>query len=181
MKKHTKIPGDMSVLRPYMIEAFYKWICGNHMTPLIAIDTNTPETRNIAPDKASQDHVLVLDLAPDAVDDLVFGPVISVCCHFDRGPKDILIPVSTILAIYSQENQEGLFFKSNEIANEEQATLIEEERQFFENLKAKNKNEMGPSQARSRMHLQIVKASTALTDSDSTPPLASQSIDESQK
>ena len=108
------------------------------------------------------DNVLLLDLAPDATDDLVFGSVIRAQCYFEDGPTEVFVPVSAILAIYSQETQQGLFFEFE--MDDELELLLEEERKFFEDIAAKKKSTRGTGSAHSRSHLQLVKPSRELKD-----------------
>ena len=104
----------MTPNRPYLIRAMYDWICDNGLTPHLAVDAHYPGTR--VPQEFVQDGQIVLNLAPRAVQGLVAGnDEIIFSARFGGIPRNLLVPVGAVLAIYARENGQGMAFSADEI------------------------------------------------------------------
>ncbi len=103
----------MTPNRPYLIRAMYDWICDNGLTPHLAVDAHYPGTR--VPQEFVQDGQIVLNLAPRAVQGLVAGnDEIIFSARFGGIPRNMVVPVGAVLAIYARENGQGMAFSADE-------------------------------------------------------------------
>ncbi|MCK5873111.1 MAG: ClpXP protease specificity-enhancing factor [Alcanivoracaceae bacterium] len=104
----------MTPNRPYLIRAMYDWICDNGLTPHLAVDAHYPGAR--VPQEFVQDGQIVLNLAPRAVQGLVAGnEEIIFSARFGGIPRNMVVPVGAVLAIYARENGQGMAFSADEI------------------------------------------------------------------
>lgn len=99
----------MTSNRPYLIRAIYDWILDNGCTPHVQVNALAPGVE--VPQRYVADGRVVLNIAPRAVqnfcignDELVFD------ARFGGVPVNIRIPAGAIMAIYAQENGQGMTF-----------------------------------------------------------------------
>lgn len=105
---------DMSPNRPYLIRAIYDWICDNGLTPHLLVDAGYPGTE--VPQEFVENGQVVLNLAPRAVQGLVAGnEEILFSARFGGIPRNLVVPVGAVLAIYARENGQGMAFSPDEI------------------------------------------------------------------
>lgn len=99
----------MNSSKPYLLRALYEWIADNGLTPHIIVDA---EAANIDfPGQAVQDGRLVLNISPMATRELnMTNEAVSFQARFGGAPRDILLPIDTVLAIYARENGQGMMF-----------------------------------------------------------------------
>ncbi len=99
----------MSSNRPYLLRAIYDWISDNQLTPYILVDAGTAGVR--VPPQVIQNGQVVLNLATRAVANLDLGnDSISFQARFSGVSQAIHIPVQAVLALYAQENGQGMMF-----------------------------------------------------------------------
>jgi stringent starvation protein B len=99
----------MSSNRPYLLRAIYDWVTDNGLTPYVLVDATRPGVE--VPPQAIKDGQVVLNLAMQAVAELELGnDRISFKARFSGVGRDVFIPVSAVLAIYAQENGQGMMF-----------------------------------------------------------------------
>ena len=105
-------PGDntgMSSNRPYLLRAIYDWVTDNGLTPYILVDAMREGVD--VPPQAVKDGQIVLNIAMQAVVDLELGnDRISFKARFSGISRDVFVPVAAVLAIYAQENGQGMMF-----------------------------------------------------------------------
>jgi stringent starvation protein B len=107
MNKRDDVP--MSSNRPYLLRAIYDWISDNQLTPYILVDAGAPGVR--VPPQVIQNGQVVLNLATRAVVNLDLGnDWISFQARFSGVSQAIQIPVQAVLALYAQENGQGMMF-----------------------------------------------------------------------
>lgn len=93
--------------RPYLIRGIYQWIVDNDWTPHIQVDANYPGV--IVPTQHVQDGVIVLNLAPSAVQGLAMdNELFSFRARFAGVEQRLAVPPSAVLAIFARENGQGL-------------------------------------------------------------------------
>jgi stringent starvation protein B len=103
----------MSSNRPYLLRAIYDWISDNDLTPYILVDANVPGVR--VPPQVIKDGQVVLNLAMRAVANLDLGnDWVSFQARFSGVSQTIQIPVQAVLALYAQENGQGMMFPAEE-------------------------------------------------------------------
>ena len=99
--------------RPYLLRAFYEWIVDSELTPILVLEANHPRLK--APQDFAEDGEIVFNISASAIRDLKmtndfveFKAAFSGVIHF------IHAPIGAILAIYAEENGEGIFFDADE-------------------------------------------------------------------
>lgn len=109
---HDDTPA-MNSNRPYLLRAIYDWITDNNLTPYILVDAAREGVR--VPPQVIKNGQVVLNLAMRAVANLDLGNEwISFQARFSGVSQSILIPVSAVLALYAQENGQGMMFPAEE-------------------------------------------------------------------
>jgi stringent starvation protein B len=99
--------------RPYLLRAFYQWIVDSACTPILVIDANHPRC-NIPQDYAEGGEI-VFNISPVAVRDLkITNELIEFKASFTGVIHIISAQIKSILAVYAEENGEGIFFDSEE-------------------------------------------------------------------
>ena len=95
--------------RPYLVRAMYDWISDNGLTPYLLVDARSPDVR--VPPGAVKDGQVVLNVAVRAVTDLELGnDSIRFMARFSGVSHQVDVPVAAVLAIYAQENGQGMMF-----------------------------------------------------------------------
>lgn len=103
----------MTPLRPYLIRSLYEWILDNTLTPYLLVNAGHENT--VVPEQFVQDGRIVLNIRPEAIQNLVLGnSEIAFNARFGGVPMKVEIPVSAVLAIYAQENGKGMIFDDEE-------------------------------------------------------------------
>jgi stringent starvation protein B len=95
--------------RPYLLRAMYDWISDNGLTPYILVDAASPGVT--VPKSAVKDGRIVLNVAQRAVAQLDLGKeYVRFTARFAGVSQIVEVPMSGILAIYAQENGQGMMF-----------------------------------------------------------------------
>lgn len=99
--------------RPYLLRAFYQWIVDSGCNPILVIDANYPNIR--IPKDYIDGGEIVFNISPAAVRDLkILNDCVEFKASFSGVVYIIYAPVHAILAVYAEENGEGIFFDSEE-------------------------------------------------------------------
>jgi stringent starvation protein B len=99
----------MTSNRPYLLRAMYEWIADNGMTPYILVDAAAPAVN--VPKGAIKDGRIVLNIAGRAVASLDLGKeYVRFTARFSGVSQSVEVPMGAILAIYAQENGQGMMF-----------------------------------------------------------------------
>lgn len=103
----------MTSNRPYLLRALYDWISDNGLTPYLLVDANYPGI--IVPNGIAKDGRIVLNTAARAVSHLQIGKdAISFSARFGGVSHALHLPLGGVLAIYAQENGQGMMFPNDE-------------------------------------------------------------------
>lgn len=103
----------MSSNRPYLLRAIYDWITDNQLTPYVLVDATAEGVR--VPPQVVKNGQVVLNLAMRAVANLELGNEwIGFQARFSGVSQSIRIPVQAVLALYAQENGQGMMFPAEE-------------------------------------------------------------------
>ena len=114
----------MTSTRPYLVRAMYEWIVDNQCTPHLLVEVKDARTR--VPSQYVENGVIVLNVAPGAVRDLVLGnETISFSARFSGTPHDISVPLAAVQAIYARENGQGIFLGEADSAAQTPAETTE--------------------------------------------------------
>ncbi len=99
----------MTSNRPYLLRAMYEWIADNGMTPYILVDAAAPGVS--VPRSAVKDGRVVLNIAARAVAQLELGKDrVRFTARFAGVSQPVEAPMAAVLAIYAQENGQGMMF-----------------------------------------------------------------------
>ncbi|MCC2666260.1 MAG: stringent starvation protein [Gammaproteobacteria bacterium] len=95
--------------KPYFIRAIYDWILDNGCTPYIIVSTLHSEVD--VPKQYIENDRIVLNLSLHAVNNLrLTNEFISFEAGFSGVLRKIYAPIESIMAIYAQENGQGMIF-----------------------------------------------------------------------
>lgn len=108
--------------RPYLIRALYEWCTDNGFTPYVAVSVdNTVQV----PREYVKNNEIVLNIGFDATSSLTLGnEFIEFKARFGGTAREILVPISHVIAIYARENGQGMAFPL-ETAPEGHAKAVE--------------------------------------------------------
>ena len=105
---------DLPSTRPYLIRALYEWCTDNGFTPYVAVKVD-PTVQ--VPREYVQGGEIVLNISYDATSSLKLGnEFIEFKARFGGQPRDIMVPIGRVMAIYARENGQGMAFPVQEEA-----------------------------------------------------------------
>ena len=94
--------------RPYLIRALYDWCTDNGLTPYVAVLVD--DTVQV-PREHVKNGEIVLNISFDATSSLKLGnDFIEFKARFAGSAREIMVPVSRVIAIYARENGQGMAF-----------------------------------------------------------------------
>jgi stringent starvation protein B len=104
-------PEDSPATRPYLVRALYEWCTDNGFTPYVAVMVD--DTVQV-PREYVKDGEIVLNVSFDATSSLKLGnDFIEFKARFGGKPRDIMVPMDRVMAIYARENGQGMAFPVN--------------------------------------------------------------------
>lgn len=104
----TELPST----RPYLIRALYDWCSENGFTPYVAVKVDASVQ---VPREYVQGGEIVLNVSMDATSSLKLGnDFIEFKARFGGKPRDIMVPIHRVMAIYARENGQGMAFPVND-------------------------------------------------------------------
>jgi stringent starvation protein B len=99
---------DSTSTRPYLIRALYEWCTDNGLTPYVAVLVDDSVR---VPREYVKDGEIVLNISFDATSSLKLGnEFIEFKARFAGTPREIMVPVAKVIAIYARENGQGMAF-----------------------------------------------------------------------
>jgi stringent starvation protein B len=99
---------ESSSTRPYLIRALYEWCTDNGFTPYVAVQVDDSVQ---VPREYVKNGEIVLNISFDATSALKLGnDYIEFKARFAGVARDIMVPVSRVIAIYARENGQGMAF-----------------------------------------------------------------------
>ncbi|MEO6222207.1 MAG: ClpXP protease specificity-enhancing factor [Vicinamibacterales bacterium] len=94
--------------RPYLIRALYDWCTDNGLTPYVAVLVDDSVQ---VPREYVKNGEIVLNISFDATSSLKLGnDFIEFRARFAGSAREIIVPVSRVIAIYARENGQGMAF-----------------------------------------------------------------------
>ena len=98
----------VSSTRPYLIRALHEWCADNGFSPYIAVQVDATVQ---VPMEFVKNGEIVLNVSMDATSALRLGnEFIEFKARFGGVPRDIVVPVTHVVAIYARENGQGMAF-----------------------------------------------------------------------
>ena len=99
---------DTTSTRPYLIRALYEWCTDNGFTPYLAVAVDDSVQ---VPREFVKNNEIVLNIGFDATTSLTLGnEFIDFKARFGGVAREILVPISHVMAIYARENGQGMAF-----------------------------------------------------------------------
>ena len=94
---------------PYLIRAYCDWIEDSNLTPYILVGCE--KSGVVVPQDFVKEGKIVLNISSSATESrLITNSSVSFKARFSGKPQKIIVPCEAVLAIYAQENGEGMFF-----------------------------------------------------------------------
>jgi stringent starvation protein B len=130
--------------KPYLIRAFYNWIIDSRCTPILVVNANHPQCN--LPDQHIENGEIVFNISPDAIRDLeMHYEKLEFRASFSGSVQHIQVPVKAILAVYAEENKQGMYFDY-------------EEEDFFDEGEGSSDNSFGqPEKPKAKPKLRLVE------------------------
>ncbi len=99
---------EVSSTRPYLIRAIYEWCSDNGLTPYVAVAVDGSVQ---VPREFVKDNEIVLNVSLDATSSLKLGnEFIEFKARFAGTPREIMVPIGRVTAIYAKESGQGMSF-----------------------------------------------------------------------
>jgi stringent starvation protein B len=99
---------ELPSTRPYLIRALYDWCTENGFTPYVAVKVDNSVQ---VPREYVQGGEIVLNVSMDATSSLKLGnDFIEFKARFGGKPREIMVPIHRVMAIYARENGQGMAF-----------------------------------------------------------------------
>ncbi|MBU3542336.1 ClpXP protease specificity-enhancing factor [Polynucleobacter sp. MWH-Loch1C5] len=100
----TAVPSN----KPYLVRALYQWCVDYGFTPYLAVFVT--EQVQVPMDYVNNQEI-VLNIGPDACQALQMdNEWITFKARFAGVPRDIMVPITQVMAIYAKENGQGMSF-----------------------------------------------------------------------
>ena len=94
--------------RPYLIRAMYEWCTDHGFTPFVSVKVDASVQ---VPHEFVKDGEIVLNVSLDATSALKLGnEFIEFKARFGGKPRDIMVPIQRVMAIFARENGQGMAF-----------------------------------------------------------------------
>ncbi|MDB5990853.1 MAG: ClpXP protease specificity-enhancing factor [Herbaspirillum sp.] len=101
--------------KPYMLRAIYEWCTDNGYTPHIAVSV---DAQTQVPMQFVRNGEIVLNISFDATSGLKMdNDLIHFSARFGGVARQISVPVANVIAIYAQENNQGMAFEVTPLAD----------------------------------------------------------------
>jgi stringent starvation protein B len=102
---------DASSTRPYLLRAMHEWCTDSGFTPYVAVFVD--ETVQV-PMEYVKNGEIVLNVGYDATAGMTLGnEFIEFKARFGGVPREIIVPINRVMAIYARENGQGMSFPMN--------------------------------------------------------------------
>ncbi|KJS76347.1 MAG: ClpXP protease specificity-enhancing factor [Serpentinimonas sp.] len=96
--------------RPYLIRALHEWCSDNGFTPYMVVAVGATVR---VPREFVHNGQIVLNTSYEATSHLQLGnEMVEFKARFGGVPRDVQVPIDHVLAIYAQENGQGMAFEA---------------------------------------------------------------------
>ncbi|MFC7459783.1 ClpXP protease specificity-enhancing factor [Hydrogenophaga defluvii] len=94
--------------RPYLIRALHEWCTDNGFAPYLAVQVDGSVQ---VPREFVKNNEIVLNVSFDATSGLKLGnDYVEFKARFGGTARDIIVPITHVVAIYARENGQGMAF-----------------------------------------------------------------------
>ena len=113
---------DATSTRPYLVRALYEWCTDNGLTPYVAVAVDSTVQ---VPREYVKNNEIVLNISFDATSSLkLSNECIEFKARFAGSARDIMVPMSRVIAIYARENGQGMAFPLADAKTDDEQTPI---------------------------------------------------------
>jgi stringent starvation protein B len=99
---------ELPSTRPYLIRALHEWCVDHGFSPYIAVQVDASVH---VPMEFVKNGEIVLNVSPDATSALRLGDeYVEFKARFGGVAREIVVPVTHVIAIYARENGQGMAF-----------------------------------------------------------------------
>ena len=145
--------------QPYLIRAWVEWCNDNGLTPYLSVRADKSVQ---VPREFVKDGEIVLNISYDATSSLKLGnDFIEFTARFGGVPRDIMVPVSRVIAIFARETGQGMGFPPPDDVLDDDADIAI---QALQSVGAEDAPEAEPAPAAATPVMQVVSSS------DDVPP-----------
>jgi stringent starvation protein B len=114
---------DATATRPYLLRALHEWCTDNGYTPYVVVVVD--ETVQV-PLEFVKNGEIVLNVSYDATSGMTLGnDYIEFKARFGGVPREIIVPVSRVMAIYARENGQGMSFPMAQIPSNQVSPVLQ--------------------------------------------------------
>ncbi|MFP5467698.1 MAG: ClpXP protease specificity-enhancing factor [Gammaproteobacteria bacterium] len=107
---------DLPSTRPYLIRAMHEWCTDHGFSPYMAVHVD--RLVQVPPEYVNNGEI-VLNVSLDATSGLKLGnDWIEFKARFGGAAREIMVPVSHVVAIYARENGQGMAFPPPQASDE---------------------------------------------------------------
>ena len=101
----------MLSLKPYLIRAYYEWICESGGTPHLLVQADLPNVNVPGEYIDLDDYTILLNISSGATNQFLMGKnAIYFQARFSGVVCDIQVPYYAIMSLYAEENEQGIVF-----------------------------------------------------------------------
>lgn len=105
---------DMTSNKPYLLRATYEWLVDNECTPYLV--ANVLADGVIVPEGFDKEGQITLNVKPSAVREFqITNKAVEFTARFNGMPMDIVVPIHAAIALFAQENGQGMVFEAEEV------------------------------------------------------------------
>lgn len=104
----SSFESEIPSTRPYLIRALHEWCADNGFSPYIAVQVDASVR---VPMEFVKNGEIVLNVSMEATSSLKLGnEFIEFKARFGGVAREIIVPISHVIAIYARENGQGMAF-----------------------------------------------------------------------
>jgi stringent starvation protein B len=149
---------SMTSSKPYIVRAFYDWICDNQLTPYIVVDISVYGV--MVPMAYVNDGQIILNVSPSAVGAISLeGDEIQFSARFGGKLEHLTVPYGAVGAIYAKENGAGtqLPIEHPEEVEEPQTQIKNELKSVSTKQESASAEKVNTKPAKSKPSLKVIK------------------------
>jgi stringent starvation protein B len=99
---------EITSAKPYLVRAMYEWCGDQGLTPFVTVFV---DEQTIVPMEFVKDGAITLNIGADATGSLLIGNEnLEFKARFGGVPRQIVVPLTHVMAIYGRENGQGMAF-----------------------------------------------------------------------
>jgi stringent starvation protein B len=99
---------ELASAKPYLLRAMYEWCCEQGLTPYASV---LVDAQVQVPMEFVRNGAITLNLGLEATNELLINnETVEFKARFSGVPRQVVVPVTHITAIYGRENGQGMTF-----------------------------------------------------------------------